>query len=83
MFVVNAGELVWAPRGYAHSYHVTSDTPARTIIVTTPGNTLPEYFPLNQNLELDPNDQQAVAAFVEESNSLYGLEFHPEIPLDA
>ena len=83
VFVVNEGELVWAPRGYAHSYHVTSDTPARTIIVTTPGNTLPEYFPRHQNLELDPTDEQAVAAFAEESSRLYGLEFHPEIPLDA
>jgi hypothetical protein len=57
--------------------------PARTIIVTTPGNSLPEYFPRHQNLELDPHDEEAVAAFVEASNRLYGLKFYREIPLDA
>lgn len=80
--VTNPGELVWGPRDYAHSYHVTSDVPARTIIVLTPSSTLPAYFRHFQTLELDPTDTVAVEAFCEEANRLYGLEFLPHIPLD-
>lgn len=81
--VTNPGELVWGPQNFAHSYHVTSDVPCRTIIVLTPGSTLPAYFAANQFLELDPTDAAAVEAFCEETNRLYGLEFLPHIPLDA
>ncbi|MGM0724549.1 MAG: cupin domain-containing protein [Actinomycetota bacterium] len=80
--VTNPGELVWGPQDYAHSYHVTSDVPCKTIIALTPGSTLPAYFAAVQNLELDPNDTAAVEAFCEETNRLYGLEFLPHIPLD-
>lgn len=81
--LTNPGELVWGPRDYAHSYHVTSDVPCKTIIVLAPGSTLPAYFAAVQNLELDPTDEAAVQAFCEECNRLYGLEFFPNIPLDA
>lgn len=81
--VTNPGELVWGPKDFAHSYHVTSDVPCRTIIVLTPGSVLPAYFEHNQNLELDPTDAAAVEAFCEESIRLFGLEFLPHIPLDA
>jgi hypothetical protein len=80
--VTNAGELVWGPKDFAHSYHITSDIPCRTIIVLTPGSTLPAYFRDNQFLELDPTDSAAVEAFCEQSLERYGLEFFPNIPLD-
>ncbi|MDH6198495.1 quercetin dioxygenase-like cupin family protein [Mycobacterium frederiksbergense] len=80
--VANAGEMVWGPKDYAHSYHVTSEGPTRTIIVLTPGNTLPAYFQYYQNLELDPNDPVAVAAFVKEARERYNLEFLPHLSLD-
>jgi mannose-6-phosphate isomerase-like protein (cupin superfamily) len=77
--VADAGELVWAPRGYRHSFHVTSVEAADTIIVATPGNPV-DYFTKFQDLELD--SPEAIDAFCEESMRLYGLEFFPEIPLD-
>lgn len=80
--VTNPGELVWGPMNYAHSYHVTSDVPCKTIIALTPGSTLPAYFAAVQNLELDPTDKAAVDAFVKDCIERWGLEFFPEIPLD-
>lgn len=80
--VTNPGELVWGPQGFAHSYHVTSDVPCKTIIALTPGSAVPFYFANNVNLELDPNDKEAVKAFCEETMRLYGLELLPDIPLD-
>jgi quercetin dioxygenase-like cupin family protein len=80
--VTNPGELVWGPKDFAHSYHITSDVPCRTIIVLTPGSTLPTYFRDNQFLELDPTDAEAVEAFRQKSLRLYDLEFFPNIPLD-
>lgn len=81
--VTNPGELVWGPKDCPHSYHITSDTPCKTIIVLTPGSPLVGFFAAAQNLQLDHTDPVAVAAFVEETNRLYGLEFFPHIPLDA
>ena len=83
VLVANPGELVWGPKDFAHSYHITSDIPCRTIIVLTPGSTLTGYFAAAQNLQLDPTDNAAVEAFCEETHRLYGLEFFPHIPLDA
>ena len=35
--VVGAGRSVTAPRGVPHAYHVTSETTARWLVLTTPG----------------------------------------------
>src|SRR6478735_3433537 len=80
--VTNPGEMVWGPQGFAHSYHVTSDSPCRTIIALTPGTVIPFYFANNMNLQLDPNDKEAVAAYCEETLRLYNLELLPDVPLD-
>jgi mannose-6-phosphate isomerase-like protein (cupin superfamily) len=77
--VADPGQLVWAPRGYPHSFHVTSEEPADTIIVATPANPV-DYFAKFQSLQLDSPDD--VKAFCEESLRLYGFEFFPDIPLD-
>jgi|SRR5215207_8762704 len=78
--VANAGELVWAPRGYPHTFHVTSEEDADTIIAATPGNPI-DYFTRFQNLQLSTPEE--IEAFCEESMRLYGFEFFPDIPLDA
>jgi quercetin dioxygenase-like cupin family protein len=80
--VTNPGELVWGPQDYPHSFHITSDVPCKAIIVLTPGSALTGFFAASQNLQLDHTDEAAVAAFVEETNRLYGTEFFPNIPLD-
>jgi len=80
--VTNPGEMVWGPQGFAHSYHVTSDIPCRTIIALTPGTVIPFYFANNMNLQLDPNDKEAVSAYCEETLRLYNLELLPDVPLD-
>ncbi|RIR60956.1 cupin domain-containing protein [Mycobacteroides abscessus] len=80
--VTNPGEFVWGPQEYPHSFHITSDVPCKAIIVLTPGSSLTSFFGASQSLQLDHTDKAAVAAFVEETNRLYGTEFFPEIPLD-
>lgn len=57
--------------------------PAKPSSSSPPDPPLVGFFAAAQNLQLDHTDPVAVAAFVEETNRLYGLEFFPHIPLDA